>query len=80
MSSPAFILFSSQSRVMTFDPLWLPGHCVALNLQLGMSRRRVKAKVIRCNRRRRINTVTTEEEEVAGEVPTCDVTSVQSGV
>lgn len=80
VSSPAFILFSSQSRVMTFDPLWLPGHRVTLNLQLGMSRRRIKAKVISCNRRRRRNTETTEEKEVAGEVLTCDVTGVQSGV
>lgn len=65
---------------MTFDPLWLPGHRVTLNLQLGMSRSRIKAKVISCNRRRRRNTETTEEKEVAGEVLTCDVTGVQSGV
>lgn len=55
--SPAFILFSSQSGVMTFDPLRLPGHCVALNLQLSVSRRRVETKIIRWNRRRRNDTV-----------------------
>lgn len=42
---PAFILFPSQSGVVTFDPLWFPGHGVALNLQLCVSRQHVKSKV-----------------------------------
>lgn len=44
MSSPAFVLLSSQSGVVTFDPLRFPGHRVALNLQLGVSRQRFEPK------------------------------------
>lgn len=44
MVLPAFVLFSSQPGVVTFDALWLPGHRVALNLQLGVSRQRFEAK------------------------------------
>lgn len=42
---PAFVFFPSQSGVVTFDPLWFPGHRVASNLQLSVSRQRFEAKV-----------------------------------
>lgn len=50
---PALVLFSPQPGVVTFDPLWLPGHSVALNLQLSVRSHRVEAEVKRCNARRR---------------------------
>lgn len=44
-SSPAFILFPSEPGVVTFDSLWFPGHGVALDLQLSVSRQLVQPKV-----------------------------------
>lgn len=49
--SPSSALFASEACVVTFDPLWLPGDRVALNLQLSVSRRRVKTKIKSCKKK-----------------------------
>lgn len=65
VTSPAFVLFSSQAGVVTFDPLRLPGHRVAPNLQLHVRCRCLQPKVICCKKHKnKLYSAKSQEEKV----------------